>query len=172
MNLLIHDLTGDRAARLMKERSAIVYGPETGRIRPCAGCFGCWISTPGTCMIQDGYTRFAKTFAACATAAVLTHICYGSYSAFVKNILDRSIAYLLPFFELRRNEMHHPIRYARVPRLRVFGYGGASANEIATFRALVKANALNMNIADFQTYISVSPDIEGALRALREGGAA
>jgi len=33
--------------------------------------------------------------------------------SFVKNVLDRSIPYLLPFFKLKNNEMHHTIRYKK-----------------------------------------------------------
>ena len=95
----------------------------SGRRDRAVGCFGCWCKTPGKCVIPDGYGDFGKRLGACGEYLILSRVVYGGFSPFVKNVLDRNIGYILPFFELRKGEMHHKPRYPDRFRLRVFGYG-------------------------------------------------
>ena len=70
---------------------------------------------------------------------------FGSYSSAVKNVLDRSISYVLPFFEIRNGEMHHGERYQNVLTISALFYGPMTENEMQTAENLVKANAVNLN---------------------------
>ena len=83
-------------------------------IRPCIGCFGCWIKTPGQCVIPDAYQTMARRIHAADEVVVCTKWTYGGFSPFVKNVFDRSIGVVLPFFEIVDGEMHHQKRYAEV----------------------------------------------------------
>ncbi len=54
---------------------------------------------------------------------IVSKCCYGGFSPFVKNVLDRSISYIHPYFKIRNREMHHKRRYDNIIRMRVFFYG-------------------------------------------------
>ena len=66
--------------------------------------------------------------------------------SFVKNVLDRSISYILPFFEIRKREMHHKSRYENHLAFTSIFYGDdITEAERETAGKLAKANALNYN---------------------------
>ncbi|MBF1341896.1 MAG: hypothetical protein HXM67_07565, partial [Mogibacterium diversum] len=78
---------------------------------------------------------------------VISRCVYGGYSPFVKNVIDRSIPYLLPFFKIKQNETHHKQRYRNKFILIVCFYGSDISNEekeIAT--KFVEANAINFDV--------------------------
>lgn len=63
----------------------------------------------------------------------------------MKNVLDRSISYVLPFFEIRNGEMHHGERYFNDLKISAVFYGNMTDVEKKTAENLVKANAVNLN---------------------------
>ncbi len=53
MNLMIHDLSKEEFNNLfhnLDENTHIIS--DTGNIKSCIGCFGCWIKTPGKCILK------------------------------------------------------------------------------------------------------------------------
>ena len=96
---------------------------DENKIKNCTGCFCCWIKNPGRCILKDGYENLAELYSKAEKITIISKCCYGTYSPFVKNVLDRSIPYLLPFFKLKNNEMHHTIRYKKKLLLEVYFYG-------------------------------------------------
>jgi len=160
MKVVLHDLDPSRfESRYPKlARDSFIVGEE-GPVRNCVGCFGCWCKTPGKCVIPDGYGDFGKRLGACGEYLILSRVVYGGFSPFVKNVLDRNIGYILPFFELRKGEMHHKPRYPDRFRLRVFGYGEeVSPEEQAVFRRLAEANGLNLNAQSVTVRLGRSPE--------------
>lgn len=119
-------------------------------IKPCIGCFGCWLKTPGKCLIQNDIV--AKTnpcFVQSDYVVVVSSIHYGSYSAATKRIIDRVTANLLPFFRKYKNEMHHETRYPHMAKQIILAYGeDLTPAEKETFLKLTKANATNLAIDD------------------------
>ncbi|MEM2143571.1 MAG: flavodoxin family protein [Candidatus Thorarchaeota archaeon] len=83
------------------------------RISPCRGCFGCWIKTPGICVIDDDAVSVTRLMAQCDLLVYLTPIVFGGVSPVLKSILDRSICMVHPFFQRIRGETHHRKRYER-----------------------------------------------------------
>ena len=113
--------------------------------RYCIGCFGCWLKTPGTCVIKDGFENMGKGLSEVSEFVLISKATFGSYSSAVKNVLDRSISYVLPFFEIRNGEMHHGERYFNDLKISVVFYGHMTENEKRTAESLVNANAVNLN---------------------------
>ena len=147
MNLIIHDLSKEQWEALafpLKEETKII--DNSGNIKKCMGCFGCWLKTPGRCVIPDEYQRMGELAAKAEELTIISKCSFGSYSSFVKNVLDRSISYVLPFFEIREGEMHHRKRYDNQFLMRVIFYGSdITEEEKETAKELVKANAVNLH---------------------------
>ena len=131
-----------------KEKEIIIY--NNSNIRNCTGCFCCWIKNPGRCILKDGYENLAELYSKAEKIIIISKCCYGTYSPFVKNVLDRSIPYLLPFFKLKNNEMHHTIRYKKKLFLEVYFYGkDLTELEKNIAEKTVKANCINLNVKKF-----------------------
>ncbi len=140
--LIIHDLTENYPNF---PNDADIIG-NNGSIKKCIGCFGCWVKTPGKCVINDEYKNMGAKLGATNEIIVISKCTFGSYSSFIKNVFDRSISYVLPYFEMRNGKMHHSIRYENKLKLKAYFYGeNITEEEKKTAEALVKANALNFN---------------------------
>ncbi|MCH1983286.1 flavodoxin family protein [Ruminococcus sp. OA3] len=146
MKLMIHDLTEDALHRISSKIEAddiVITGNDN--IRPCIGCFGCWLKTPGACIIRDAYQQMGKYIAMCSEMLIISKCTYGCYSPPVKNILDRSISYIHPYFTIKNGEMHHQQRYKKDLTMRVIFYGDdTTVQEKEIAQKLVTANAVNL----------------------------
>lgn len=120
---------------------------SNGSMEPCVGCYSCWVATPGKCALRDGWEHMGWRIANCDELVIVSRCVYGGVSAFVKNVLDRSIPYLHPDFEMVAGRMHHKQRYEQKRKLRVFFYGKISAGEQTTAKRWVDAMAINMNLS-------------------------
>lgn len=140
MVLIISDLEMD----VLDSKKDVVVIKNNGKIHPCIGCFGCWIKTPGECLIKDGYERVGSQLSQCSELIIISKCTYGGYSPFVKNVLDRAISYVHPDFVIRKGEMHHKRRYDNSIKMTVYFYGDTiSDKEKITAKKLIEANAVN-----------------------------
>jgi len=117
-------------------------------IAPCLGCFGCWVKTPGVCVIDDAGRDVARRMAQSDLLVYLTPLTFGGYSSELKKALDRSIPNISPFFRLVHGEVHHVKRYARNPRILGIGVcagGPIDPEEEELFETLVHRNAINLH---------------------------
>ena len=120
------------------------------KIKSCMGCFECWIKTPGKCKIRDEYENLGKLYSEAEKIIIISQCFYGSYSPFVKNVLDRTIPYLLPFFKFKNKEMHHITRSKTKFDFNVYFYGeNLTSNEKMAAKNLVKANSVNLDVKNF-----------------------
>ncbi len=148
MKLIVHDLAAQQETALGLRRPDTHVVSDDGTIHACIGCFGCWVKTPGQCVIRDAYGDMGSLMGHCDEYILISRCCYGGFSPFVKNVMDRSISYSHPDFCIRGGEMHHRHRYANRLAFRVFLYGDdLSDEEKATAEGLVQANALNFEAA-------------------------
>lgn len=113
-------------------------------IKPCLGCFKCWIETPGICIIDDYGRDVARKMIQADYLIYLTPITYGGYSAELKKAVDRSICLLSPFFRIHHDEIHHEKRYDKYPNLLVIGtLTEPNKEQEEIFKTLVHRNHLN-----------------------------
>lgn len=147
MRLLIHDLDEKTFLELLPEPlKDVKVISDDGTIKSCIGCFGCWVKTPGECIIEDNYSNLGEDISKSDEVTLISRCTYGGFSPFVKNVLDRSISYIHPNFEIRNGEMHHKRRYDHHYDLKVWFYGeDLTEQEKKTAETLVKANSINMD---------------------------
>ena len=55
MNLLLSDIALPTSLPRKKESQYIDLSKL--KIKNCVGCFGCWVKTPGKCVIRDDATK-------------------------------------------------------------------------------------------------------------------
>lgn len=114
-------------------------------IKPCRGCFACWLRHPGTCAIKDDEEPVLRAMAASDVQVWITPVTFGGYSPALKKALDRAIPNILPFFVKVHGEIHHPRRYAKRWNLMAFGtLASPDAEAEGIFHNLVQRNALNL----------------------------
>lgn len=112
-----------------------------GQAPACINCFQCWIKTPGECGLpRDRAIEFPDRFWDADFVVIVSRILWGGYSTRVKLYLDRLLPILHPYFARRNGEMHHKLRYGRLPVFLAAGYGARTAGEEETFSVLAASN--------------------------------
>ena len=143
------------------------------KIHHCLGCFGCWVKTPGICVIDDAGRDIAKKVIRSDLSVFLTPITFGGYSSELKKALDRIICLISPFFKKINGEVHHKHRYDRYPRMMYVGVlPRADAESERIFNTLADRNALNIRppahasgvIINNQSKKEIREDIQTLLR--------
>lgn len=143
MKLVICDIPDIKLS--LSPEDAVILPDE--RLCRCTGCFGCWLKTPGKCVLKDGYEGLGGIWGKCDEAIIISRCVYGGFAPFVKNILDRSISYVHPDFRLRKGEMHHRRRYDNKIRLSVYYYGDTTEYERETAKRIAEAVTDNFDAA-------------------------
>jgi len=111
----------------------------------CTGCFGCWVQTPGECIIKDYEENIVKDMVHSDLIIYLTPIVFGGYSSILKKALDRQIGRVLPYFVKINGEVHHSKRYEKQQSLLSIGLLDKHDSEKEDiFKTLVARNAINM----------------------------
>lgn len=160
MKLIITDI---------EDFSVPVQGPHqviraNESIRRCTGCFGCWVKTPGQCLIHDGFHLTGRDLSKCTQLILVSRCVYGSVSPPVKAVLDRSISYLHPDFVIRQGKMHHKRRYPNQITISACFYGeNITSAEKAAARQILEANGVNFGggVGSLSFYSSVK-ELEAA----------
>jgi multimeric flavodoxin WrbA len=116
-------------------------------IAGCLGCFGCWLKTPGECVINDAGRALPRKVIQSDMVFLLTPVAFGMYSSGLKRALDRFLCpILLPFFKNINGEIHHAKRYDKYPALIAFGVLPNPDEESEnTFKTLVVRNGINLH---------------------------
>ncbi len=141
---------GDRVTRVVL---------RTLNVQACNGCFGCWTTRPGECLIADDARALARQVIAADTLAIATPARFGTWGSLAKAVLDRMIGLLLPHFRRVGGEVHHAPRYAGYPRLLALGTLSQPDPECeALFTRLVTRNALNFYSPSHAVAIVTSQD--------------
>jgi multimeric flavodoxin WrbA len=133
------------------------------KIASCLGCFGCWLKTPGECVINDAGSDLPRKVIQSDLVFLLTPVTFGVYSSELKKALDRfPCPVLLPFFKRINGEIHHAPRYDKYPLLVAIGVlQNPDEESEETFATLVGRNGINLHINATSTivYSNDKPEI-------------
>jgi multimeric flavodoxin WrbA len=140
-------------------------------IKPCRGCFACWIKHPGTCAIEDDEALVLRAAATSDVQVWTTPVTFGGYGPALKKALDRAIPNILPFFTKIHGEVHHPQRYDRRRSFLVLGtLTGPDAEAERIFHNVVRRNAINLGstMTEFRVLYegAAESDVDGQIKAL------
>jgi len=87
------------------------------QIAGCTSCFGCWLQTPGTCLVPDDGRETARLFIQSNLTIFLTPATFGGYSYELKKAIDRLLPNIMPYIGKFHGELHHTKRYKQYPNL-------------------------------------------------------
>jgi len=138
----IHEIMLEELKKLNWDATSIVL--EDKSIAYCMGCFGCWVQTPGECVIKDYVETIAREMVHSDLIIYITPIVFGGYSSILKKALDRQISSVLPYFTKVDGEVHHSKRYEKQQSLLSIGLIDKHDTEKEDiFKSLVARNAIN-----------------------------
>jgi multimeric flavodoxin WrbA len=80
------------------------------QIHPCQADLACWVNTPGTCYQKDDMEMLLPKLADADIWVFATPVYVDGMPGPLKNLLDRAIPLVQPFFELRDGHCRHPLR--------------------------------------------------------------
>lgn len=127
MKLVIHDLTEKEFKRLFPDvPKTVTVLSQAKTVHPCIGCLCCFTRTPGYCILRDDYQQMGEVMSKISEMVIISKNCYGCFSPFVKNVIDRTQPYNLPFFEIRQGRMFQKIRYDNRIFVSVHMYAGSN----------------------------------------------
>jgi multimeric flavodoxin WrbA len=97
-------------------------------LRGCKGCFGCWVRTPGECVMRDDGEQLCRAVINSDLVVFAAPMAMGYPSALAKRAVERLIPLLHPYIEIEGGEMHHRKRYERYPDVGLLVSAGADTD--------------------------------------------
>ena len=159
MNLIL----SDRPLSLPLPDSWQLVDLSALKITPCVGCFGCWVKTPGRCVIRDDAVTVYPLIAQSGRILYVTRVRFGCYDVTMKRMLERAIPIQQAFLRLHEGETHHVQRNV-LPKEAVFvAYGADTPEERALFERLVARNALNMSFTSHRIVFVSEEEVENTV---------
>ena len=128
------------------------------RIVPCVGCFGCWIKTPGRCVIRDDAPAVYPLIARSTRLLVVSRLLLGCYDLPMKRLMERSLPNQQAFIRLHHGETHHVQRAVLPKRLTVVAYGAQDQQEKEIFSRWLERNGRNTMADDPHIYFAETPE--------------
>jgi multimeric flavodoxin WrbA len=96
----------------MKEAGAEVdlFYTRKLNINPCTGEFNCWFKTPGECYQNDDMKLLYPKIEEADVFVFASPLYVDGVNGSMKNLIDRMLPRILPFFELCNERCRHPLR--------------------------------------------------------------
>ena len=158
-------ILSDRSIRLPDGREPIeLVDLSKRKIANCVGCFGCWIKTPGKCVIRDDATAVYPLIAQSTQIMYISRVKYGGYDTIMKTMLERAIPVQQAFLRILDGETHHVQRAVAPKQATILAYGPTSPEEQALFRRLVDRNARNMSFERWRVVFCPEDQVDARVK--------
>ncbi|MCK9363675.1 MAG: flavodoxin family protein [Syntrophales bacterium] len=117
------------------------------KIKPCLGCFDCWLKTPGKCVQKDDMEGLLPLFIKADLIVFATPLYVDNVTGIMKTFMDRMIPLTEPYFEKDpQGEYRHRKRYEKIPKIAVISNCGfAEQTHFQVLSLLFKRIARNMH---------------------------
>lgn len=86
-------------------------------IKFCTGCWGCWVKTPGECIVPDDSRTVSAESINSDLVLFASPITMGFPTSLLKKAMDKMIPLVHPYIEIVDKECHHKKRYEKYPKL-------------------------------------------------------
>jgi multimeric flavodoxin WrbA len=84
-------------------------------IKPCTGEVNCWIKTPGKCYQDDDMNMLLPKIREVDIMVFATPVYWWGVTGTMKNLIDRMLPLVQPFFELYNGHCRNPLREGTKP---------------------------------------------------------
>ncbi len=98
-------------------------------LKYCTGCWGCWVKTPGECIVADDSRNICREYINSDFALFASPVIMGFTSALLKKAQEKLLPLIHPYFELVQNEVHHLSRYDKYPLMGLLLENGKDTDE-------------------------------------------
>ena len=117
------------------------------KIRPCLGCFSCWVKTPGKCVIQDDMAELLRKLAGADIVVFATPLYVDNVSGIMKNFMDRFMPLADPHFEKdEQGQYRHVKGIEKAPKIVVISNCGfPEQDHFQVLRLLFRRIARNLH---------------------------
>jgi multimeric flavodoxin WrbA len=112
----------------------------------CAGCFGCWVKTPGRCKVRDDSDKVCNEYIHSDLVIFASPLKMGLVTCLLKKANDKLISLLSPYIVFVQGESHHGPRYGKYPGIGLLLEKEADSDEedIRIVSAIYSRDALNL----------------------------
>lgn len=116
-------------------------------IKSCIGCFGCWVKTPGKCVINDDMEELLAKFISSDFVVFASPLYFDNVTGIMKNFFDRLIPLVNPHIDVDSNgENVHSKRYTKYPKIiAISNCGFSEQSHFQVISLLYKRMARNMH---------------------------
>lgn len=80
------------------------------KVKPCLGCFSCWLKTPGICVQKDDVALIMPKLGEAEVWVFAMPLYVDGMPGHLKMLLDRMIPGARPVIEVRGDHCRHPLR--------------------------------------------------------------
>lgn len=131
----------------------VVYLNEQ-KVKSCLGCYHCWTTKPGECVIKDNMSDLLQKIISADTLVFATPLYFYTMSGIMKNFCDRLLPLLEPYFVPEDEYTVHPVRRKDCWKIVVISNAGFPDDNpftglIETFKHVAKVLGKNRKVDAF-----------------------